>query len=87
MDGISILKTLQKLYNWYLIPALSTSPPYNLYNPIPLYPPSPYEGEGGRKRKRGVASLKLTFLYISFKGEGEEQERGAKPLLASTIWL
>ena len=45
---------------------------FYLYNPIPLYPPL-LDRRGGRKGKRGFAPLKLTFSYLSFKGEGEEK--------------
>jgi hypothetical protein len=34
-----------------------------MYNPIPLNPPSPYKGEGGKRLlKRGFAPLKLPLI-------------------------
>jgi hypothetical protein len=42
-------------------------------NPIPLYPPSPFEGEGGRYFRKGTTSLLNShFVHLLFcEGKGE----------------
>jgi len=59
-------------------------------NPIPLNPPSPFEGEGGRYFRKGTTSLlnslllgdsplKLTFCIFYFvRGRGSVNKRGGE---------
>ena len=54
-----------------------------LGNPIPLFPPSPYQGEGGLVSIREAVPLfDSPLVSLSLKGEGKEiLERGEAPLL------
>ena len=57
----------------FLNDCLLTSPPLGLSNnPIPLYPPSPYQGEGGYGYIREASPLfDSPYGSYSFEGEGE----------------
>jgi hypothetical protein len=54
----------------------------NYSNPIPLYPPSPSKGEGGRIFKRGTKFL-FNTLCPCLKREGEVFKRGKRPSYTS----